>query len=88
MIKRERGKVRWEGVCERKRRQSKERKGEGGWKEPYRAMIFSPPGCCLSSSWLCHSSVRSDPCAQEQAPLLWPALSHKAGDESAPTKSI
>lgn len=83
---RERGvKVRWEGACERKRRQPKERKGEGGMEG---AMIFSPPGCYRSSSWLCYSFVRSDPCAQETTSLPWPALSHGAGDESAPTKSI
>lgn len=62
----ERGRERERGgrecVCERERDSVPEKERErGGWKELYGAMIFSPPGCCLSSSWLCHSIVRS-PC--------------------------
>lgn len=58
--------------------------GGDGWKGLYGDVIFSP-GCSLFSfPRLCPSFVQ--PCPWEQAQAA--ALSHGAGDESSPTKSL
>lgn len=72
-------------MCVRETRASQRRKMRGGWKELYGAVIFSPAGWCLSSWWLCLSFVRSPCVPRSRQPYT---DQHRAGDESAPTKSL
>lgn len=74
-------------MCERDSKLEKERERGGmegalwgrgilsSWMLPFLVMAFS---------FLCTVAL----CTREQAPVHGPALSHGAGDESAPTKSL